>query len=62
MRGGYRKAQFGFGSFLCIPLFVGQLNIKHKKDSLFSERNGNRTRPTVVIGQLRFTWVKWVRQ
>lgn len=44
-------------SFLIIPFFVGQINVKLKKNTLFSERYGQV--PTITIGPLRFTWRKW---
>lgn len=37
-----------------IPLLVGQINIKHKSNTLFSERYS--LVPTFVVGPLRFTW------
>lgn len=40
-----------------IPLFVGQINIKHKRNSLFSERNGYT--PSITIGPIRLTWRRW---
>lgn len=40
-----------------IPLLIGQINIKHRRNSLFSERNG--LVPTITIGPLRFTWRRW---
>jgi hypothetical protein len=45
------------GSFLIVPLFVGQLNIKWARNSLFSERNGRV--PTIRIGPIRLTWRRW---
>ncbi len=44
-------------SFLRIPLFIGRLNVKLNKNSLYSERN-NRV-PTMVIGRFRITWRKY---
>ena len=43
-------------SFLYLPLFVGQLNVKWKRNSLFSERSG--ATPSIVVGPLRLTWRK----
>jgi len=46
-------------SFLRVPFFVGQINIKWREATLFSERYGHV--PTIAIGPLRFTWRKWRR-
>lgn len=40
-----------------VPLMFGQLNIKHKKNSLYSERTGSC--PSFTIGPLRLTWRRW---
>lgn len=41
-------------SIFVLRLPGGQLNLKWKKDSLFSERNGYV--PTTAIGPFRLTW------
>lgn len=43
--------------FIRIPLFIGQINIKNSKGTLFSERYGKV--PTFVIFGIRFTWRRW---
>lgn len=42
---------------LIVRLGVGQLNFKRDRDSLFGERYGYR--PSIVIGRLRITWIKY---
>jgi len=64
VRAGERLATYGFvkrnrkvrlpGSFLVIPLYFGQINVKWVENSLWSERNGNVL--TFVILGVRFTW------
>lgn len=43
---------------LCLPLFVGSVNVKPVRGMLFSERNGYT--PVLKLGGLCFTWV-WFR-
>lgn len=40
--------------FVRIPLWFGQVNVKHYRHALFSERN--RLCPTLRIGKILFTW------
>jgi hypothetical protein len=44
-------------SFLIIPLFFGQINVKFYRNALFSERYGHA--PTLRVGPILFTWRKW---
>lgn len=39
---------------ISVPLWFGQINIKHKRNTLFSERYGQT--PSMVIGPIRITW------
>ncbi|WP_192258635.1 hypothetical protein [Mesorhizobium caraganae] len=50
-------AKLGEWWFIAIPLLVGNLILKHRKDMLFSERNGGT--PGVSIGPLRISWAKY---
>jgi len=45
------------GWFIRIPLFIGQVNMKPVRDTLFSERYG--LVPTFSICGVRLTWRKW---
>ena len=45
--------------FVAIPLLVGNLIFKHRKDMLFSERYGKM--PGIFIGSLRISWVRYRR-
>lgn len=44
-------------SFLIIPCFIGQINVKWKEDALFSERYGKV--PTIGVGPLLIVWRRW---
>lgn len=46
-------------SFLIIPFFVGQINVKLARESLWSERVG--ATPSFILFGVRFTWRKWRR-
>lgn len=43
--------------FIRLRLWFGQLNIKHRDQTLYSERYGKV--PTMVIGPVRLTWRKY---
>lgn len=45
--------------FVAIPLLVGNVIIKHRKDMLYSERYGMR--PGIFIGPVRISWVRYRR-
>ncbi|MER9196397.1 hypothetical protein NKI13_24450 [Mesorhizobium australicum] len=45
--------------FVAIPLLVGNMIVKNRKDMLFSERYGNM--PGIFIGPLRISWVRYRR-
>lgn len=47
-------------SFLILPLWWGQLNIKWNRNSLFSERHGYV--PTWRIGPFRITWRRYHKE
>lgn len=47
----------GLGRFIRIPLFVGQLNIKWRRDAWVSERFGMT--PTLWLGPIIIVWRKW---
>ena len=44
-------------SFLIIPLWRGQINVKWASNALFSERYGYT--PTLRIGPLLFAWRRY---
>lgn len=55
-----RFARIGGYWLLWIPLFVGSINVKAASEPLmYSERYGKNQHPSLTIGRVRFSWVKF---
>lgn len=47
----------GLGWLVSIPLLIGNLNFKHRRNELFSERNGYK--PVLRLGLVSLIWVRY---